>query len=84
MVTQWQQSGLTQRAFCEGNNIAYHSFHYWYKVYKQDQTATHSFLPVKVVDLNDPELMTLRGKSGIELQLPLSEKSVSFIKTLLS
>ena len=26
MITQWQQSGLTQRAFCIANNVAYQFF----------------------------------------------------------
>jgi hypothetical protein len=32
MITQWQQSGLSQSAFCAANKIAYHVFHYWYGV----------------------------------------------------
>ena len=34
MISRWQQSGLTQKAFCSANNIAYHVFHYWYGVYR--------------------------------------------------
>jgi hypothetical protein len=26
MITAWQQSGLTQKAFCNTHNIAYHIF----------------------------------------------------------
>ena len=27
IITQWQRSGLSQKAFCVTNNIAYHVFH---------------------------------------------------------
>jgi hypothetical protein len=30
-VTNWQQSGLSRKAFCEQQNIAYQTFHYWCK-----------------------------------------------------
>ncbi|MGI8635775.1 MAG: IS66 family insertion sequence element accessory protein TnpA, partial [Segetibacter sp.] len=30
-IDQWQQSGLSQKAFCEQVNLSYHIFHYWYK-----------------------------------------------------
>ena len=34
MVSSWKQSGLSQKAFCEQNNIRYYVFHYWYKRYR--------------------------------------------------
>ena len=35
LIEQWQQSGLTQNAFCEQQSIKYHVFHYWYKRYRE-------------------------------------------------
>jgi hypothetical protein len=48
MIGQWQQSGLTQRAFCATHNIAYHVFHYYYGVYSMritdlNKTKCHFF-----------------------------------------
>jgi len=40
MVAQWQQSGLSQKAYCVQNNIAYYVFHYWYKCYRDKRTIT--------------------------------------------
>ncbi len=39
-ISSWQQSGLSQKAWCEGNNIAYSSFHYWYRRYRIRQAAS--------------------------------------------
>ena len=83
MIKQWQQSGLSQKVFCTGNNIAYHVFHYWYGVYKSEQNSTGSFLPVSITPAAAQEQITLTGHSGIQLQAPMTDKSVRFIKKLL-
>ena len=38
-IEQWKQSDLSQKLYCEQHNLTYHSFHYWYKVYKNNQPA---------------------------------------------
>lgn len=84
MVTQWQKSGLTQKAFCASYKIAYHTFHYWYGVYRSNQKATGSFLPVTVTSKEIPEQITLTGPGGIQVQLSVTDQSVRFVKQLLS
>lgn len=34
MIEAWQQSGLSQKAWCSLESVTYHSFHYWYKRYR--------------------------------------------------
>jgi hypothetical protein len=34
MIASWQQSGLTQKQYCEQKQVAYHHFHYWYRRYR--------------------------------------------------
>jgi len=41
-IDRWQQSGLTQKAFCQQVNLAYHVFHYWYKRYRIIETKPAS------------------------------------------
>lgn len=36
-IRQWQQSGLSQKAWCAQHNFAYSSFHYWYKRFRKQQ-----------------------------------------------
>ena len=33
-IESWQQSGLSQKAWCERNSIPYSSFHYWYRRFR--------------------------------------------------
>lgn len=83
MITQWQQSGLTQKAFCISNNITYHVFHYWYGVYRYNQNTSGSFLPVTVTTAASQEPVTIIGVNGIQVQLAFSDQSIRFVKQLL-
>jgi hypothetical protein len=43
LIDQWQQSKITQKLFCEQNDIRYYVFHYWYGRYrKQNQNTAPS------------------------------------------
>lgn len=83
MVSRWQQSGLTQKAFCAADNIPYHVFHYWYGVYRSDLNSNGSFLPVNITSADIGEQITVTGLSGIKLQFEPTKQSVDFIKQLL-
>lgn len=49
MIASWQQSGISQKQYCLQNNIAYHIFHYWYKIYRADQPAdSGSFVTLNI------------------------------------
>lgn len=48
-IDQWQQSGLSQKAFCIQVNLAYHIFHYWYKCYRiKESKPSSSFMKLEV------------------------------------
>jgi hypothetical protein len=83
MITQWKESGLSQKAFYTANNIPSHVFYYWYKVYKTEQQSTDSFLPVKIRPTIQEELISITGPSGIQVRLPMTDYSFRFIKQLL-
>jgi hypothetical protein len=38
-IIRWQQSGLKQKVWCEQNNFAYSSFHYWYRRFRNRQSG---------------------------------------------
>jgi hypothetical protein len=83
MIADWQSSGLKQHDYCVVNNIAKHVFRYWLRVLKVNKTDAGSFLPVKVVSAVSKEQITIIGVSGIKIQIPLTEKSIGFVKQLL-
>jgi hypothetical protein len=49
-IASWKQSGLSQKAYCEQNNIRYYVFHYWYKRYRNQQGAVNDnpFIPLDI------------------------------------
>jgi hypothetical protein len=49
-IGEWQQSGLTQKGWCEKHQIKYHVFHYWYKRYRNDPSLStqNQFIPLQV------------------------------------
>ncbi len=54
MITSWQQSGLSQKAYCQEHNIRYHVFHYWYKCFRdlQSPAKDEGFMPLKIQPVN--------------------------------
>jgi len=83
MIPRWQNSGLSQKAFCTSNSITYHVFHYWYGVYRSKQSTSGSFLALKVNAAINAEQVTITGSNGTQVQFAFTEQSVLFIKQLL-
>ncbi len=83
MIEQWQQSGLNQKQFCLGKNIPYPSFHYWYKVFRQQQTAgSGSFVALQVKRQFQPNVeLQLADGRRIIFHEPVS---ADFLKTLIA
>src|SRR3954468_15061126 len=67
MILTWKQSGLSQKAYCEQNNIRYYVFHYWYKRYRDQQGVVDdaSFVPLNV----KPSTLPV-SNSAIEILFP--------------
>lgn len=83
LISDWEKSGTRQRDCCIAHKIAYHKFHYWYRIYRSEQSSIGSFLPVKVMPAAQSEHMTIIGISGIKIQIPLTEQTIGFVKQLL-
>ena len=52
-ITHWQQSGSSQKAWCQQHDISYATFHYWYRRFRNrqlsdQQHADAGFLPLVV------------------------------------
>lgn len=83
-ILQWQQSGLSQKAWCEQQGIAYHIFHYYYKRFREKENpGSHKFIKLQVtpncvsthLELVYPDGKRLLFHQGV---------SVDFLKTLIS
>ena len=55
LIENWQQSGLSQKAFCEQHQIVSHVFYYCYKCYRT-KTDGPSVQPSKgFIELHSPD-----------------------------
>jgi len=88
-IDSWKGSGISQQAFCREHGVTYHSFHYWYKVYREHHSEGHpaakkpAFVPLRLeaVPIGRPlvELVLSDGKRLLFHQPP----TVDFLKALL-
>lgn len=67
LIERWQESGLSQKAFCKAEGVNYYRFKYWKTRRKQlgfqEEGGHPLFIPVSVPS-------TAKTYSGIELSFP--------------
>jgi len=81
LVSDWQQSGQSQKAFAEAHGIKLFTFRYWIQRQREQSQHTDAFL-----QLGAPlsaAAITIRYPNGTELQLP-ANTPLGTIKGLLS
>ncbi len=80
IVEQWQQSGMSQKAFSRANGINIYTLRYWISQSRQRQNESSGF-----VQLNEPSVadICLRYPNGVELLLPV-HTPMSLIKGLIN
>ena len=96
MIEGWKKSGQSQQAYCKQNNIRYHVFHYWYKVYRDGQPTVvqpaSPFIQLQVQQEDNVPLVTttLPTTTNVELLLPDGKRllfhgsvDASFLRSLL-
>lgn len=88
LISGWQQSGLSQKLFCEQHGIRYHVFHYWYKHFRNSQGFNKG---VAFIPLQMKSLQPAVANAGIELLLTDGRRilfnepvSADFIKAIIS
>lgn len=89
MLTHWQLSGISQKAYCEQHDIKYHVFHYWYKRFRDSQANNKQagkFIPIQI-----QHPISTTKNAGIELLFPDGRRllfnqpvSADFIKAIIS
>ena len=83
LVHQWEESGMTQKAFAEQNNIKISKLAYW--IYRKNDLTNRKldFIEIPTNTLpSAPQEIILKYPSGVELTLPV-EFPVESIKLLL-
>ncbi len=83
-IREWQQSGLSQKAFCKQYNVTYSNFHYWYKRFRDvDPPRSSGFVPLQISDARASIFASVIFSGGGSVQLHQAV-SPGYIKELLS
>ena len=71
-ITDWQQSGLTQKAYCARHHLGLASFQRWRRIFMMEETSMDTppiaFLPVNLVEPSASSLM-LRINEHLRLEI---------------
>jgi hypothetical protein len=88
LIDRWKQSGLTQKSFCEMEQLPFHKFYYWLRRSGHQKQGTKETGSTGFVKLKIKEPVST---SSIEVQLPQGVRlffhapvSAEYLKTLLS
>ena len=87
MIEQWQQSGLTKKAYCQQQSIKHHTFYYWYKCYLQQHpdmdNKGSSFVKLQIEKCTATPSVEIYFPGGIRL-LFHDPVSSNYLKALIS
>ncbi|MBG0782863.1 MAG: IS66 family insertion sequence element accessory protein TnpB [Bacteroidales bacterium] len=81
LVSDWQQSGQSQKTYAEAHSIKLFTFRYWIQKHREQHESSGSFL--QLGSHMESTSITIRYPNGTELQLP-ANTPMGTIKGLLS
>ena len=67
LVEQWQQSGMSQRAFCQQHHLKVSTFGYWVGRSKQSQACPGGFSPIDVSGASAGQQVEIIYPNGVKL-----------------
>lgn len=79
-IMEWQNSGLSKKAFCLDRKITYHTFHYWCK--RLSPPSPLGFSEVKVPDVQLSNVFEISFPSGARMTFQ-GMPSTSWLRELL-
>jgi hypothetical protein len=81
-IASWQASDVSQKEWCRQQELAYHVFHYWYRVYREEHAQPdndNSFVRLSVKAEASCEVVFTDG-TKVVFHEPIS---VQYLKSLL-
>ncbi len=86
-ITAWEQSGQSQRSFCEQRELNYHRFGYWRRKFlEQGQAGTvkerHAFVPVQPLQADTVAGLSLTLPNGVVIR-GIAQHNLPVVRQLL-
>ena len=79
-IQKWEQTNLSQRAYCKEQGIKMHIFSYWLDKYRRKSVKNNEFIEINGLSANSG--IQLHYPNGVELILP-AHISVEYLKRLI-
>ncbi len=68
-ILEWSEGQLSQKAYCQQNNISFSSFGYWRKRLNRLEKPTKKLLPVTLIQPSAVVVITL--PLGVRIDVPM-------------
>jgi len=87
MIESWRESDMSQRAWCNQNNLSLSTFKYWQKIYDCSQRQSKSGF----IELRTPAQTTRHGSgmiicypNGVRLEIDAASSNPDLLKSLIT
>ena len=86
-ISAWEQSGQSQKSFCEQRELNYHRFGYWRRKFLEQSQAdtvkqSNAFVPVQPVQADTVSGLSLALPNGVVIQ-GIEQHNLSVVRQLL-
>ena len=69
IVEEYQQSGQTQKEFCEQRSLSLFQFKYWLQKYRKEKSKDNPFIPLQIGNANSFGSYRINLPNGIVIHL---------------
>ena len=85
VIESWQQSGLSQSAFCQEHDLPVHILCYWFRKYNStpSKPSSSGFIPVNIEADAGDQMIEIVYPTGVLLRLPATA-GVDIIRSLVT
>lgn len=71
LISEWQNSTISKKKFCEQAVVGIHTFNYWLKKFNsQNKNSNPGFTEFKIIDKSNIPIIRLNYPNGIVAELP--------------
>ena len=76
LVEEWEESGQTQKVFCQEQGVKVGTFAYWLRKKRQERESTGGFLPVRVRQDSGVEPVEVIYPNGVRMRVSQTDPEV--------
>ena len=87
LIRKWKSNGSNAQEFCDQHDLSIHTFYYWLRKFKREESARSGFIPVEIQESGGHPMrkgeIRIEYPNGVLLTVDSSVK-ISRIKALIN